>query len=115
MSLLKQHNLKRVGAFIDVLYLTMPLFSVGAYAMSAITMYTVINPWVKPIMPWMTLQLFFGLAFVVCLMLMGMMYKFVYRSYFAFRNNQEYKTDNPIRKDLERIKNHLGINDQKAE
>ena|ERR1035437_3359125 len=109
MSIFKQHNLKRIGPVVDVLYLTMPLFSLFAYSMSAITMYTVINPWMKPVMPWMTLPLFFGIAFIGCLVAMGLMYKFVYRSYFAFRNNQEYKTDSPIRRDLEMIKKKLGI------
>jgi hypothetical protein len=109
MKLLQQYNLKRVGPFVDVLYLTMPLFSVGAYSMSAITMYTVIMPWLKPVLPWLTLPVFFGFCFIGCLLLMGLMYKFVYKSYFAFRNNQEYKTDSPIRRDLEQIKEKLGI------
>ncbi len=109
MSLLKQHNLKRIGPVVDVLYLTMPLLSIGAYTMSAVTMYTVLIPYLKPAVPWLTLPVFFGIGFTVCLCLMGLMYKFVYKSYFAFRNNQEYKADNPIRKDLEKIKKRLGI------
>ena len=109
MKIFKQHYLKGIGSFIDVLYLTMPLFSIGAYTMSAITMYTLLMPLFKPIIPWMSPLIFFGICFIGCLLLMGIMYKFIYKSYFAFRNNQEYKADNPIRKDLEKIKNKLGI------
>ncbi len=108
-NLLKQYHVKNIGAFIDVIYLTMPLFSLVAAVMTAITMYTVIQPWLRVAFPWMRLWIFFSMMAMAACVLMLLMFKFVYPSYFAFRNKQEYAHKNLIREDLEAIKKKLGI------
>ncbi len=108
-NLLKQRNIKGIGSFIHVLYLTTPLFGLGAYVMSAITMYTVLLPYIKPVMPWLTIQAFFGIAFLLFVLVLASFYKFVYPSYMAFQNKQTYIHKNPMQEDLEKIKKRLGI------
>jgi heme/copper-type cytochrome/quinol oxidase subunit 1 len=111
MSILKQHKVKGIGNFIHVLYLTTPLFGAVSYIMGAITMYTVILPWTKVWMPWLSMPLFLGICFVACSILVLMFYCFVYPSYMAFQNKQQYIHENPIQKDLALIKTKLGIKD----
>ena len=112
MSIFKQHDIKFVGAFVNILYLTMPLFGIVAYAMSAVTLYTVTLPYTKPLMPWFNLYIFFGILIVVCFIAMFIFYKLMYPSYLAFVNKKSYIHNNPIRKDLEKIKKKLEIIDE---
>jgi hypothetical protein len=114
MNLLRQHNIKRVGSFIHVLYLTMPLFGAGSYTMSAITMYTVLMPYFKDKIPWMTLPLFIGICLMACGIMLFCFYKFVYPSYMSFQNKQEYSHNNLIRQDLDKIKKALKIEDSQT-
>lgn len=106
---MKQYHIPKIGAFIHVLYLTMPLLSVGAYTMSAITMYTVLLPYLKPVVPWLSAPVFFGFAILLCVILVVIFYCFVYPSYMTFQNRQEYSHNSLLRKDLEKIKEKLGI------
>jgi hypothetical protein len=98
----KQYNIRWIGLFINVLYLTTPIFGIGAYAMSAATMYaTVVIPYIKPMFPWFDFWVFAIFAGVICCFMLLMVWKFVYRGYFG----------NPIKQDVEKIKKHLGIKD----
>lgn len=111
MNVLKQYNVGKVGAFIHVLYLTMPLFGALSYTMSAVTMYTVLLPYIKPIVPWLSAPLFFGTCIILCGTMLFCFYKFVYPSYMTFQNRQEYSHNSLIKQDLDKIKKKLGIND----
>jgi hypothetical protein len=109
MKLLQQHNIKWIGPLIHVLYLTTPMFGVAGYTMSAITMYTVLLPYLKPIAPWLTAPVFFGSCFMLCIILIFCFYKFVYPSYMTFQNKQEYSHNSLLARDLAKIKKRLGI------
>jgi hypothetical protein len=111
LRLLKQHDIKFIGAFVNILYLTMPLFGIVAYAMSAVTLYTVTLPYTKPIIPWFNLFIFFGILIGICFVAMLVFYKFFYPSHLAFVNKQSYIHNNPIQKDLEKIKAKLEVKD----
>jgi hypothetical protein len=111
MNILKQYHVGRIGAFIHVLYLTMPLFGAISYTMSAITMYTVLLPYLKPSAPWLSAPLFFGICICLAVVTVLLFYKFVYPSYMSFQNKQEYSHNSLLRKDLEKIKQKMGIND----
>lgn len=111
MFIFKQHDIKFIGAFVNILYLTMPLFGIVAYSMSAVTLYTVTLPYTKPIMPWFNLYIFFSALIATCFIAMLIFYKFLYPSYLAFVNKQSYIHNNPIQKDLQKIKKKLGVED----
>ncbi len=89
--------------------MTAPLVGMIGYAMGAVTMYTVVMPYIKPVFPWLTLPLFFVILLVAGSLLLVLFYKFVYPSYYAFLNKQVYVHDNPIQRDLSMIKDKLGI------
>lgn len=107
---------KTIGAFINVLYLTMPLFAIFAYASSSVTLYTVNLVWIREHISWLHLPMFIVFIIIGCLLLMLVNYVFIYPSYYEFLNKQTYKHNNPVIKDLELIKAKLGIiNDNKDE
>lgn len=110
---MKQRNLpvlgKPLGAFINVLYLTMPLFGILAYGISAMTLYTVNIEWIRNNIKWLSIPVYAGAIIVFCLLLMLLNYIFIYPSYYAFLNKQTYKHNNPMQRDLKLIKQKLGI------
>lgn len=111
---MQQYNLKSIGAFIHVLYLTTPILGVGAYAMNAVTMYAVLLPYIQESAPWFTAPVFIIAVLVLCLILLGLFYKFVYRAYFNFQNSQQFPEDGPVMQAIrkavrEEIKNAGGI------
>lgn len=115
-KLFKQRNIRWIGPFIDVLYLTMPLFGMISYCMMAITMYAVVRGYLLAALPWIKIWMFFLFLVVTCLCLLLIVYKFIYPSYFTFRNKQEYLHNNLLRQHLERqdkelkkIKDKLGV------
>lgn len=111
-TVLKQHNIKFIGAFINVLYLTMPLFGMLAYSMSALTLYTVNIDFIHNYLNWLSLPVFVFSVAVFCSVVMFLNYKFLYPSYYEFLNKQTYKHNNPMQMDLELIKKKLGIEDK---
>ena len=115
-GLLKQYDIKQLkwaGSFIGVLYLVAPLIGMAGYVMTAITMYTVLIPYMKASFAWMTLPLFFLFLIVIVIVVLLLFFKFVYPSYYAFLNRQMYIHKNPIQKDLQLIKEKLGIKENK--
>jgi hypothetical protein len=108
----KQKHIPYIGAFINVLYLTIPLFSVIAYGMSAATLYTVANYYIKQVIPWFSLPVFIVLIVITGALLLWLNYKYLYPSYYTFVNKQTYEHNNPIRRDLKQIKDKLGIKDE---
>ncbi len=106
---MRQIKVPFVGTFINVLYLTMPLFGIIAYAITALTFYTVNLEWIGIHMPWMTVPVFIGLIIAFCSILMCLNYIFLYPSYYEFLNKQVYKHGNPIQEDLSAIREKLGI------
>ena len=112
---LKQSNIpivgKYIGAFVNVLYLTMPLLGIMAYGISALTLYTVNINWIKDNISWLSIPVYFVMIIIFCLLLMLLNYKYLYPSYYAFLNKQAYIHNNPIQKDLALIKKKLEISE----
>lgn len=96
-----------LGVFYDVFVMTSPLMSIVSYIMLSTTAYTVTRDWLLVYVPWMTFPLFILIVGVIYLVAMLLVYKFLYASYFAHRNNQEYKHKNPIRQDIADLKSQL--------
>lgn len=111
-KIFKQYNLKWIGPIINVFYLTAPLFGIASYVMVAITMYTVIMPYIKPVVPWLTIGIFFLILAPICISMLLLFYKFIFPSYFAFVNKQTYIHQNPIERDLTLIKKKLEIRNE---
>ena len=112
---LKQYNIKWIGTFINILYTTAPLLGILMYIINAMTFYAVASVYILEILPWFSLPVFIVLLVVGVIVLLFVFYKFIYPSYYAFINRQSYIHNNPIRKDLAKIKAHLGIKDEDDE
>jgi len=71
--------------------------------------WTTLREFILQAAPWFTLPIYF--LFLIVLAALGMVfeYKVMYPSWYAFRNKQEYEHQSPIKKDLEKIKKQLGI------
>ncbi len=80
------------------------------FTLIAVTAYgtTLRDPLLQTV-PWITFPIF--IAALILLVLIGMVfeYKFVYPSIWAFRNEQQYKHSNPIRKDIELVRKDIKL------
>lgn len=100
-KLLKQHILPWVGGFKDILTMVIFYMSIINFCLVAITAYnTGLREWLLVYFPWMKLYIFFGVILLIALIAMVLEYKFVYPSFYAFRSQQEYKHQSPLRDDL---------------
>lgn len=118
-GLFKQYNIKGIGTFINVLYLTAPILGIAMYFVNAMTFYTVANDTIHKYLPWMRLPIFLGLLIIAVLIMLFVFYKFIYPSYYSFLNKQTYIHDNPMQKDLaellakqKKIMKHLNIEEE---
>ena len=72
---------------------------------------TTAGPWLVERLPWLTLPVFMALAVFAIVVAMVLAYVFLLPSAMSFFNLHFYKHNNPIRRDLDRIKEKLGIED----
>lgn len=103
----KQYNIKGIGTLINVLYMTAPMLGIVGYFVNFTTLYSV-----TAIHKFVSLPIFLGMMVVFVFVMLFLFYKFIYPSYYAFLNKQTYIHENPIQKDLKKIKEKLGINDE---
>ena len=94
----------RLGGFVDTLAFTMFWMSLINFLMMAVTTYTVTREYTISILPWFSIWIFLSLLGLVIATVMVFEYKLVYPSRVAFRNQQEYAHESPIKKDLDKIK-----------
>lgn len=97
----KQHNIKWLGSFIFLLYMTSPLLGIMMSIVNSITFYAVIYPYLHRYIAWFGFPIFF-----VCLIIGGFtiifcFWKFVLRAYYEYTNQQSLTNKIDIR--LEKI------------
>jgi len=112
---LKQYNIRWLGTFINILYLTAPLIGISTSILNAATFYAVVQYYIHQFAPWITFPVFITFMVLCVFLMLFLFYKFVYPSYYTFLNSQTYIHNNPIRKDLAIIKKKLGIEDNDQE
>jgi len=94
----------RLGGFVDTLAFTMFWMSLVNFLMMAVTTYTVTREYTISIFPWFSIWIFLSILGLIIATVMVFEYKLVYPSRVAFRNQQEYAHDSPIKEDLDQIK-----------
>ena len=92
-KLFKQYNIKWIGTFINVLYLTSPILGMVMYMVNAITFYAVVNVYIHKYVSWFSLPIFLIFLIIGGLILLFAFYKIVYRGYYAFQNRQQFPED----------------------
>lgn len=107
-DLLTQRNIPWIGMLKDLAVMTMFYVSIINFLLIAITAYfTTLRPFILIHAPWFKAWIFIGLLVLLALVLMFLEYKFVYASYFTFRNKQEYEHENLLRKKIEDLEKKL--------
>lgn len=112
-NITKQYNLPFIGGFLHVVYQTLPLFSIVSNVLTASTFYKVWEDGLKSWFSWMSLPIFLAIVMFIALIAVVVVYKFIYKSYFGFLNNQQFQKDHPlieevrkvVREEIERAKN----------
>ena len=100
-KVLRQYKLGWVGGFKDILTMVIFYMSIISFTLVAVTAYnTGLREWLLIYFPWMKIYIFYGFFLLVALFAMVIEYKFVYPSFYAFRSQQEYKHQSPLRSDL---------------
>ena len=100
-TFLRQYKLGWVGGFKDILTMVIFYMSMISFSLIVITAYnTGLRDWLLIYFPWMKIYIFFGVFLLIALFAMIIEYKFVYPSFYAFRSQQEYKHQSPLRNDL---------------
>ncbi len=110
-KLLEQKSLPWIGALKDLWAMTSVYISAINFVLITITAYgTTIGPMLRTpgagwlYLPWMRLQWFILALIIIVLTAMYLEYILVYKSYFTFRNKQEYDHNNLIRADIAALK-----------
>jgi len=99
----KQYNLRWLGTFINLVYMSMPILGIATNVMEAGTFYGVQKVNIRHFAPWMTFPVFMCFVIIVGLLILVGFYLFIYKAYQTFVNNQTYKHENPMQKDLAKI------------
>ena len=121
-KILKQHNIGgSIGGLKDLTMRTMFYVSALNFIMLVITSYSVsLRDFMGKYVEWFSFPIFFGILILILIISMIIEYKFILPSQWQFANKQQYEHKNPIRLDLEEIKDrmtkieeHLGIEGKK--
>ena len=109
-----------IGGFKDVLIMSFVWASTINFVMVAAIAYnTTIRPSLPDSLSWISPWVFMGFMGIIFATIMFVEWKWIYPSYYAFRNKQEYEHQNLLRQDLDEIKrkqkaimNKLGIEEE---
>ena len=112
-------NKSKLGAFIDLVTFAVFWFGLINFIFIALTAYnTTLKTWVLGVIPGFNLGWFLVLLLLVIAIVFTLEYFFLYPARQRFRNEWEYKQGSPIQddlkkvqKDIQKIKKHLGVED----
>lgn len=98
------------GALVDLITYAVFWFGILNFIMIGLTAYsTTISPFLSSKVPWFNLFWFIIILGLITLGLMALEFFIIYPARQKFRNDWEYSHESPIRRDLDKIKEKLGI------
>lgn len=103
----KQFNLKRLGIFIYLVYLTAPLIGVMMAVVNSITFYAVVYPYIHQYVKWFNFGCFIACAIVAGLLCILFFYIFMLKGYLEYLNRNTLTK--MIEDRLGKIEDKLGI------
>jgi magnesium-transporting ATPase (P-type) len=112
-----------LGGFKDVLIMSFVWVSVINFAfVAAVTYSTTLRPSLPDSFAWFSPWVFMGVMAVVFIVIMYVEWRWVYPSFYAFRNKQEYSHQNLLKSQLDQIERRqklimekLGIKEEETE
>ncbi len=93
---LKQKNIPWLGAFVDSLYVSLPLLSIINFLSIITVLYATIATDLQTYAPWLNFWLFLFLLVVITVLTMITVYKFVVPSLWTFRSKQMFSHESAI-------------------
>lgn len=108
----KKGDLK-FGGLVDMMAYTAFWLGLVNFFFNSLVVYSVsLKPWLTEWIPWFNIFSWLGLLLSIIIIVMVLEYKIIYPARQTFRNQQEYAHNSPIQKDLQRIKEKLGIKEE---
>ena len=106
----KQKNLPWIGPLKDIVMSTVFYISIINFILISVTAYyTTLRPFLLIYAPWFKIWMWLGFLVGVVLVMMVLEYKFVYASWYTFRNKQEATHENLIIKRIDELEKKLGL------
>jgi len=104
---MKQQNIPGLGAFVEALYMSLPILSVINFVSIAIVLYSDIRPYLLEHLPWVQLWMFLLALSSLVFISMLLVYKFVLPSIWTFRGKQMFEHESEVMDSLKRIEGQL--------
>lgn len=109
-DIIEQKTLPWIGPLKDIAMSTVFYVSIINFILIAVTAYyTTLRPFLLVYAPWFKIWMWFGLLIGIVLVMMVLEYKFVYASWYTFRNKQEATHENLIIKRIDELEKKLGL------
>lgn len=105
---MKQRNIPWLGAFVEALYMSLPIVSVINFASIAIVLYSDIRPYLLEHLPWVQLWMFLLALSSFVSISMLLVYKFLLPSIWTFRGRQMFGHESKVITTLNRIEERMG-------
>ena len=106
----KQKNLPWIGPLKDIVMSTVFYISIINFILISVTAYyTTLRPFLLIYAPWFKIWMWLSLLVGIVLVMMVLEYKFVYASWYTFRNKQEATHENLIIKRIDELEKKLGL------
>ncbi len=86
--MLKQKRIPFLGEIMDALYTSLPILSIINFISITLSLYLTSKPYLDQYVPWLNIGLFFLILFLVSIVFMVVVYKFIIPSLWAFRGEQ---------------------------
>jgi hypothetical protein len=114
--LTQQKILPVIGGIKDVAMMSAFYISILNIFLVAVTAYhTTLQQYILVVFPWFKMWTFLLVLILLAALMMVLEYKFVYASWFTFRNKQEFEHENLIRKEIDELRKDLGLPRKKGE
>jgi len=108
--MLRQRRVPFLGEIMDALYTSLPILSIINFLSITVSLYITSKPYIDQYLPWLNIGLFFLILFLVSIIFMFIVYKFIIPSLWAFRgeqmSGQNGKLDE-ILKEIKELKNSI--------
>ena len=102
-KIMKQVNVPWIGSGTNVLFTTLPFFSLINFLSIIIVLYATTSSYVKEFAPWLTFGIFIIILIPIVLLVMFLVHKFVLPSMWTYREKQMFSYSSDIANTLKSI------------
>jgi len=107
MSVLQQKNIPWLGAVVDSFFTAAPFLSIWNFVAIQAVLYTSVIHYILPILPWFHFVWFLLIMSTFAGVAIFIVYKFVIRSLWSWRETQLYGSKSVVMKQLEALRSEV--------